>query len=92
MYIAITQPYDSKFTPRRANKYSLVDALWNHMLDNTPLPKINIQYILDRGTLPHRVSLCKWSAYEEICKYQVKYVNNHYRTPIVVLMLTGRSF
>ena len=38
-----------------ANKYSLADALWNHMSDNTPLPKIIIQYILDRGTLLHRV-------------------------------------
>ena len=47
MYVAISQPYNSKFTPRRANKSSLADALWNHMLDNTPLPKINIRYILD---------------------------------------------
>ena len=62
MYVAIPQPYDSKFTLRRANKSSLADALWNHMPDNTPPPKINIQYILNRGTLPHIVSLCKGSA------------------------------
>ena len=86
MYVAIPQPYISKFTPRRANKSSLADALWNHMPDCTPLPKNTIQYILDRGTLPHRVSLCKGSAYEETCKHYVKYVNNHYGTPIVVLM------
>ena len=79
-------PYNSKFTPRRANKSSLAYALCNHMPDNTPLPKINIQYILDRGTLPHKVPLCKGSAYEETCKHQVKYVNNNYGTPIVVLM------
>ena len=53
------------------------------MLDNTPLPEINIQYILDRGTLLHRVSLCKGIAFEETCKHYVKYVNIHYRTPIV---------
>ena len=57
------------------------------MPDNTPLPKISIQYILDhRGTLLHRVSLCKEIAFEETCKHYVKYVNNHYGTPIVVLM------
>ena len=86
MYVAIPQPYNSKFTPIKADKSSLADSLWNHMPDNTPLPKINIQYILDRGTLPHRVYLCKESAYEETCKHQVKYVNNHYGIPIVVLM------
>ena len=42
MYVAIPQPYNSKFTPspRRANKSSLADTLWNHIPDNTPLPKI----------------------------------------------------
>ena len=86
LYVAIPQPYNSNFTPRRANKSSLADALWNHMPDNTSLPNINNQYILDRGTLPYRVFLCKGSAYEETCKHQVKYVNNHYGTAIVVLM------
>ena len=57
------------------------------MPDNTPLHKITIQYILDHeGTLLHRVSLCKGIAFEETCKHYVKYVNNHYGTPIVVLM------
>ena len=66
MYVAIPQPYNiARFTPRRAYKSSPADALWNHMPENTPLPKINIQYILDRGTLLHRVSLCKGSAYED---------------------------
>ena len=86
MYVAIPQPYNSKFTPKRANKSSLADALGNHMPDNTPLPKINIQYISDRGTLLHRVSLCKGSPYEETCKHYVKYVSKHYETPVVVLM------
>ena len=72
MYVAIPQPYNSKFTPRRANKSSLADVLWNHMTDNTPLPKINIQYILDRGTVLHRVSLCTGSQYEETCKHYCK--------------------
>ena len=67
MYVAIPQPYNSTFTPRRANKYSLADALWHHIPDNTPLPKINIQYILDRDTLLHSVFLCKGSTYEETC-------------------------
>ena len=87
MYVAIPQPYNSKFTPRRANKSSLADAMWNHMPDNTPPPpQITIQYILDRGTLLHRFSLCKGSAYEETCKHYVRYVSNHCGTPIVVLM------
>ena len=87
MYVAIPQPYNSKLTPRSANKTNLADALWHHMPDNTPLPKINSQYILDhRGTLLHRVSLCKGIAFEEACKHYVKYVNNHYGTPIVVFM------
>ena len=87
MYVATPQPYNSKFTARSANKTSLADALWHHMPDNTPLLKINIQYILDqRGTLLHRVSLCKEIAFEETCKHKVKYVNNHYGTPIGVLM------
>ena len=38
------------------------------MPDNTPPPKINIQYILDRGTLLHRVSLYKGRTYKETCK------------------------
>ena len=86
MYVAIPQRYNSKFTHRRANKSILADVLWSHMPDNTPLPRITIQYILDRGTLLHTVYLYKGSAYEETCKHQVKYVNNHYGTPIVVLM------
>ena len=45
MYVALHQPYNSKFTPRKANKSSLADVLWNHMPDNTPLPKINSLYI-----------------------------------------------
>ena len=49
------------------------------MPDNTPLPKINIQHILDhRGTLLHRVSLYKGIAFEETCKHYVNYVNNRY--------------
>ena len=85
LYVAIPQASNSKFTPKRANKSSLADALWNHMPDNTPKLTFNI-IILDRGTLPHRVFLCKGSAYEETCKHQVKCFNNHYGTAIVVLM------
>ena len=41
------------------------------------------QYILDhKGTLLHRVSLCKGIAFKETCKHYVKYVNNHYGTTI----------
>ena len=89
MYVAIPQPYNSKFTLRKANKSSLADALWNHMPDNTPLPKITIQYILsDYIEVPYLIeSLCvKEAQHEETCKHQLKYVNNHYGTPIVVLM------
>ena len=91
MYVAITQPYNSKFTPRRSNKSSPADALWNHMPHNTPLPKINIQYILDRGTLFYRVSLCEGSPYGKTCKHYVEYVSKHYKTLIYVLMWFTRN-
>ena len=43
-----------------------------------------VQYILDGGTLLHRVPWSRGDTYGDICQQYVRYISKHYGTPFVV--------
>lgn len=76
--------FESKWTPRLANKASLADTLWKSMPGDMPVPTGEALYILDGGALLHRVPWQRGLTYDEICQQYVRYVGNHYGSPTIV--------
>ena len=71
--------FDALLLPRQANKLALGDAIWAITKNSqTGGPTGNVHFVLDRGTLLHRVPWPRGITYDAICSLYVQYVANKY--------------
>ncbi len=75
---------ENKYTPRLANKASLGYTLSKRMPSDIPAPSGDVQYILEGGTLLHRIPWNRGLTYDEICQQYSRYVECHYGQPAVM--------
>lgn len=66
--------FDSTGFPREANKHTLAGFLWSAVNETASLPRENVKYILDGGSLLHRLPWPRGSSYKELAEMYVSYV------------------
>ena len=80
--------FDSKGHMLQANKASLADHLWDtYMVPGQGLPQPippDVQYVIDGGSLIHRLPWQRGVTFKEIILMYVRYVTSKYKTAIVV--------
>ncbi len=70
---------------KTANKPVLADAMGELESPNAPGPsEDNCVYVIDGGSLIHRILWQKGSTYDTIYQNYMNYVNRRYRNPITV--------
>ena len=77
--------FDASGFPREAHKPKLADAIW--ALGECGVPAIEssvIQYVLDGGSLLHRIPWPKGISFSLICIIYTDYVVKKYKNPVVV--------
>ena len=77
--------FDAKHVMKAANKPALADAIWALMPEDIQGPlDSDIVYVVDGGSLLHRIPWQKGSTYDSICIKYADYVMQHYGRPFVV--------
>ena len=75
--------FESKTTPRLANKATVGDALWKLTPQDKGKPPDAV-HVLDGGALLHRIPWNRGSTYDDICQQYVRYAASYYSHPVVV--------
>ena len=83
---------------RKADKAKIFDAIVNHVNELNPtntvlLESTNHQYVLDGGSLLHRINWKKGALYSEIADSYVNFVKSNYGEALIVFdgYLSGPS-
>jgi hypothetical protein len=77
--------FEANGLPRAACKSQLTDAIWKLRAWDTKTRTENpVQYVLDGGSLLHKVLWPKGMAFAEICQLYLDYVCRRYGKPIIV--------
>ena len=69
---------------REANKPQIANSIWSSIGPDASLPD-SVSYVLDGGSLLHRISWAKGQAYSEICDSYVDYVIKCYEEGTTVV-------
>ena len=69
---------------RPANKPALADAIWVLMPKDVVEPTGQSQYVLDGGSLVHRIPWQRGTTYNDICRQYTNYVTRRYGHVIIV--------
>ena len=76
--------YEAKHVLRPANKPALADAIWALVPAEVVGPTGKSQYILDGGSLLHRIPWQRGTTYNDICQQYTNSVTRHYGYAIIV--------
>ena len=78
--------FDHSSLPWAANKPALADALWKLVKnENEVLPDtVHYMYVLDGGSLLHRLPWTRGETFESVCKKYVNYVTRKYGKATIV--------
>ena len=77
--------FDTSGLLREANKPSLAKAIWEHGICGVDqVTQDNVQYVLDSGSLIHRISWVYGAKFEFICENCVNLVVRNYGQPHIV--------
>lgn len=76
--------FEAKHVLRPANKPALADAIWGLQPSEGIGPTGQRQYILDGGSLLHRIPWQRGTTYNDICKQYTNYVTKHYGHAIII--------
>ena len=79
-----TALFDTKDVMRAANKPALADAIWDLLPRDILEPGDNVNYVVDGGSLLHRIPWEKGTTYDSICQNYSDYVRKHYGKPVIV--------
>ncbi|KAJ8038016.1 hypothetical protein HOLleu_18979 [Holothuria leucospilota] len=79
-----TSLFAGKHVLRPANKPALADAIWSLMQDDMTEPVGQSQYVLDGGSLLHRIPWQHGSTYDGICERYTNYVTRKYGKAVIV--------
>ena len=77
-----SKPY--KYVMRPADKRALADAIWVLMPKDVVEPTGQNQYVLDGGSLMHRIPWQRGTTYNDICRQYTNYVTRRYGHAIIV--------
>lgn len=80
-----TSLFDGSGFPGETNKHTLAEFLWSSE-ESTPasLPSENIKYILDGGSLLHRLPWPKGSSYTDLVEMYVNFVSRKYKDANII--------
>ena len=77
--------FESDGLPREAHKSTLAEALWNTADCSASEEEMdNVDYVLDGGSLLHRIPWTRGDTFTSICKIYTNYVTRKYPTAYVV--------
>ena len=77
--------FDTSGLLREANKPSLAKAIWEHGICGVDqVTQDNVQYVLDGGSLIHRISWVYGAKFDSICENYVNLVVRNYGLPHIV--------
>ncbi|KAG1650842.1 hypothetical protein GQR58_027696 [Nymphon striatum] len=77
--------FEAKHVMRPANKPALADALWTLMPEDVAEPiGDSCQYVLDGGSLLHRIPWSSGTTYSHICRQYTDYVTRKYGRAVIV--------
>ncbi len=76
--------FDHSSLPWEANKPALADALWKQVKNENEVLLDPVHYVLDGGSLLHRLPWTRGETFECVCKKYVSYVTKKYGKATVV--------
>ena len=76
--------FESSSLPLQTNKAVLADYLWKSMKEEQWNPSGDVQYVLDGGSLVHRVPWPRRSTFESVSHQYVRYVTQIYGAAAIV--------
>ena len=82
--------FESPLLPRLANKAALADHLWTLITEHNnhdslfQMNQDNLKYVIDGGSLLHKIFWPKNASYSSICSLYCQYLKRKYGDPTVV--------
>ena len=75
---------DSSGLPRQASKSTLAECLWSSAKEETTLPNENIHFVLDGGSLLHKLPWQRGSTYNQLVEMYAEFVARKYKNTTIV--------
>ena len=76
--------FDASGLPRQASKSTLAEYLWSSAKEETTLPNENIHFVLDGGSLLHKLPWQRGSTYNQLAEMYVEFVARKYKNATIV--------
>ena len=76
--------FDASGLPRQASKSTLAEYLWSSAKEETTLPNENIHFVLDGGSLLHKLPWQRGSTYNQLAEMYAEFVAQKYKNATIV--------
>ena len=76
--------FDASGLPRQASKSTLAEYLWSSAKEETTLPNENIHFVLDGGSLLHKLPWQRGSTYNQLAEMYAEFVARKYKNATIV--------
>ncbi|KAL8602370.1 hypothetical protein ACOMHN_022883 [Nucella lapillus] len=76
--------FDASGLPRLASKSTLAEYLWSSAKEDTTLPNENINFVLDGGSLLHKLPWQRGSTYNQLAEMYAEFVARKYKKVTIV--------
>ena len=76
--------FDASGLPRQASKSTLAEYLWSSAKEKTALPNENIHFVLDGGSLLHKLPWQRGSTYNQLAEMYAEFVARKYKNATIV--------
>ena len=76
--------FDASGLPRQASKSTLAEYLWSSAKEETTLPNENIHFVLDGGSLLHKLPWQRGSTYNQLAEMCAEFVARKYKNATIV--------
>ena len=76
--------FDASGLPRQASKSTLAEYLWSSAKEETTLPNENIHFLLDGGSLLHKLPWQRGSTYYQLAEMYAEFVARKYKNATIV--------
>ena len=84
--------FESSILPRKADKANLSEAIWKKTEEvNTTEPGGDLAYVLDGGSLLHRIPWKDAKTYDDICSRYINHIDTTYKESLVTIVFDGYS-
>ncbi|KAL8570759.1 hypothetical protein ACOMHN_006909 [Nucella lapillus] len=76
--------FDASGLPRLASKSTLAEYLWSSAKEDATLPNENINFVLDGGSLLHKLPWQRGSTYNQLAEMYAEFVARKYKKATIV--------